>query len=389
MKKVRLLLNIIMIAALSVLLSGCWNYRDINELDVVAGIAVDKSEDGNKYLLTAEIVDIQSQGKEAKISSKRIQIEGETLFDALRNMIRISGRRLYFSHMKIIIISQDVAKEGVTQIVDWIFRDNEPRIELNFVVSKEKTACELFEYQSMGETLNSFSMYEMLRSQKSLSKAPLIEGYRFVQALYSEEESAVLPAVGSILNKGQKTLEVSGTAMFKKDKLVGFLNGDDTKYLLLVKNMMKSSVLPEMGKGENTEHSISLEVFDNKTNINPKNSDGKVSIDVDVKTIVGIDEHSNKGNFIDEKGRNILKSKTEKSIETNMKRVIQKVQDEYDTDIFGFGKEIKIKNPSLWKSISPDWDDLFKKIDVSVNAEVEIRASGFTNRPVNKYRGGS
>lgn len=382
MKKVRLLLNIIMIAILSVLLSGCWNYRDVNELNIVAGIAVDKSEDGNKYLLTAEIVDVQSQGKEAKISSKIIQTEGETLFDAMRNMIRISGKRLYLSHMKVIIISQDVAREGVTQIVDWITRDNEPRLEINFVVSKENTAEELLGYQSVGEDLHSMNMYDMLKSQKSLSKAPFIEGYKFVQALYSEGECAILPAAGSVLNKGQKTLEISGTAIFKKDKLVGFLDGDDTKYFLLVKNMVQSCVLPEMGKGENVEHSISLEVFENKAKIKPKNSDGKISIDVNVKTIVGIDEHSNKGNSIDKKGRGVLKRLVEKSIETNIKRVIQEVQDEYDADIFGFGKETKIKMPSLWKNISPDWDDLFKNMDVSVNAEVDIRGSGFMEKPI-------
>jgi hypothetical protein len=38
--------------------------------------------------------------------------------------------------------------------------------------------------------------------------------------------------------------------------------------------------------------------------------------------------------------------------------------------------------PSLWKSISPDWDDLFKNMDVSVNAEVDIRSSGFMEKPI-------
>jgi spore germination protein KC len=122
----------------------------------------------------------------------------------------------------------------------------------------------------VGEDINSMSMYEMIKSQKSLSKAPLIEGYKFVQTLYSEGECAILPAAGSVLNDGEKTLEISGTAMFKKDKLVGFLDGDDTKYFLLVKNMVQSCVLPEMGKGENVEHSISLEVFENKGKIKPR-----------------------------------------------------------------------------------------------------------------------
>jgi spore germination protein KC len=383
MKKINILLIVMMIMFL-VLLSGCWDYRDVNELYVVSGIAVDKSDDGQKYLLTAEVADVKSAGKEAKIDSKLIQIEGETLFDAIRNMIMISGKKLYFSHMKIVLISQDVAREGITQITDLITRDNEPRLETNMLVSKEKTARELLEYQSIGEILKCSSIYEMLESQRELSKAPFIENYKFIQSLSSEGGCAILPVAGSTVIDGQKNLEISGTAIFKKDKLIGFLDGDDTKYLLFIRDMVKSGILPEMGKQETTKHSVSLEIFESKTKLKPKYADGKVSIDINVKTVTGIGEQDGMTNFADEKGRDILKSNAEDSLKKNIERVIKKVQHEYGTDIFEFGKTIKIEMPSVWKSIYPEWDDLFKEIDVNVATDVDIRSSGFLSKHFSK-----
>lgn len=384
MKKTKSIAIIIIIVLLSVFLSGCWNYRDINELNLVTGFAVDRSEDGHKYLITVELADVQSQGKESKVASKIIQTEGLTILDAIRNMIKISGRKLYFSHAKVVIISQDVAREGVTQVVDLLARDSEPRLEINLIVSKEKSAKELLEYESIGENLHCIGMYEILKSQRNLSKAPFIENYKFIQALYSEEESAILPVANIVQSKGQKSVEIQGTAIFKKDKLVGFLDANDTKYLLFIRNMVKSCVLSEIEKGENKGCGISLEVFENKSKIIPRYIDGKVSIDINMKTVVGIDEHSNTGNFIDEKGRNILKNEAEKSIEANIIHVIKKAQTQYDADVFEFGRMIKIKMPSVWKSISTNWDDIYRNINVNVNEEVEIRSSGFLEKPIYK-----
>lgn len=382
MKKVKSSFAIIMIVLISLFLSGCWNYRDVDKLNVVSGITVDKSLDNDKYLLTAEIVEIETGGRESILNSSKVQAEGETFFDAIRNMISTAGKKLFFSHMKVVIISQDVAREGIIQIADFITRDNEPRLELNLLVSKEETASEILNYRTIGEELRSLKLYEMLESQRNLSKAPIIRCVDFIQAASSDGECAILPLVGGTMMKGEKTLEISGTAVFKKDKLIGFLDGDETKYLLFIKNMINYGILPEMGKGKVTNHSISLEIFKNKTKIKPIYSDGKISIHIDTKTTAAIGEHGNETNFIDKKGRDELKTYAEKSLEKNIKALVRKVQVEYDADIFGFGNEIKIKMPWVWREISSDWDNLFQDLTVNVISKMDITTSGSVIKPI-------
>ena len=62
-----------------ILASGCWNYREIEELAIVAGAALDLHEDGSLHL-TVEVVDIAADGQ---VSYRPVYLEsdGQTLLD--------------------------------------------------------------------------------------------------------------------------------------------------------------------------------------------------------------------------------------------------------------------------------------------------------------------
>lgn len=381
MKKSSVIVSCIITAMLSVSLTGCWNYREIDQLYMVSGFAVDKSPEG-KFFITAETVNIKTGGKESTFSPIILTAEGETLLDAIRNIIIISGRKLYWSHAKVVIIGQDLAREGIIQILDLITRDTEPRLELNVMISKEKTAREIILLESTASKIQGFEIYMMIKSQKSLSKAPTTKVYQLVNSLSNEKESAVLPAIGFAMNAGKKNIALSGAAVMKKEKLVGFLDEEETKYMLFVKNQIEGGILPELKSGKASCSSISLEIFKNKTKITPICSDGKISINVDIKTSVGVDEHDTKKSYIDQKSISMLKREAEKSLENNVKNTISKVQEKYGVDIFGFGNEIRIKMPSLWKSVSNDWDRLYRNLNVDVKASIDIRNTGLTAKPI-------
>lgn len=381
MKRLRRLLYFMSVLAFAVSLSGCWDYRDIEQLNMVAGIAVDKSAD-NKYKVTMEIVHLESSGTQPQLQSKKVESYGDTLLDALRNGEEITGRKMYYSHTKVIIISQDIAKEGIAQIVDWIIRDQEPRLEADLLISKDKSAQDILNPQSVGGEICSLNIYDKIRSQKEVSKSPETGAYLFFRSLYSEGKSPVVAVINVVTNYGKRALELSGAAVFKEDKLIGFLDEDDTQYLLFVKDEVKRGVLPEMEAGENSKNSISLEVYDSHTKITPEYSGGKASINIDINTIVSIDEQGSKRNYTDEKGREMLKNNTEKSLEAKIKETIKMVQDKYGTDIFEFGEFIKIGKPSAWREIEPEWDNLFKDLEVNVNVKLDIKGSGVMSNPV-------
>lgn len=378
--RTRVLILILLIVNITVL-PGCWNYREVNMLSIIAGMAIDKDETG-KYHISVEIVDMHEGGRDTKIRSKILETKGETLFDAIRNALKITSPKLYFGHTEIVVISQEVAREGILEILDLLSRDAEPRLSINLLISQEKTAKEILSSQSITTSIRSFELNDMLSEQKSISKYPRIQVYQFINALSSEGISPVLPAVRLTVNEGQKTSKLSGTAVFKGDKLIGFLDDTETEYFLFVTDKVKGGVLVLKDTTGTNNVIAALEIFENKTKVKPIYSNGKVSISITTKTKVALDEQATRVNLIDRKGRTMLETNAKELIKENMEKVIHKVQKDFDTDIFGFGMMINENMPALWKGIKHDWNTIFKDLDFNVNTTVEVRHSGLMSNSI-------
>ncbi|QCX33529.1 Ger(x)C family spore germination protein [Caloramator sp. E03] len=359
-------------------LSGCWNYREIEQFSIVSGFAIDKSE--NKYILTAEIIE-STGGRDTKTSTKLISSEGVTIFDAIRNMIRYPGKKLYFSHTKVVIISSETAKEGMIPVLDLINRDIEPRYTMKILISKNIEAKKILEAGS-GSEIFSYTLDDMLDAQKNLSSAPAVEVWEFINDLCKEGVSATLPTVTLEMMNDKATPKVEGSAVFKGDKLIGYLNGKDTKTFLFIKNKIKGGLITKKINIENNSANMSLEIFSNKTKIKPKFKNSKLIIDISTDTDVSIGEVSGDMDFSKEEVREKIKSYFEEELENQIKDLIKKVQTEYDSDIFGFGSTIKIKMPSLWKEIEPKWDEVFKTVDVNVKSNINIKNTAYTSKPI-------
>lgn len=378
----RLLLLFILILSFMILLSGCWNYREIDRLAIVSGLAIDKNHINNKFMLTAEIVDLLGSLTEGNVKAKRIEAEGETVVDAVRNMIKVSGKRLYWSHTKVIIVSEDVAKEGIKPIIDFISRNNEPRLTINMFISRKKTAKELLNQQSVTTNIRAFEMEYMLMGNNSLSKSMKVDTSELVDIMSGKGISSYLPAIDITLNDEKKTATLSGLAVFKKDKLIGFLNEEDTKYFLFLKNKIKGGLLVIPMNDEKSNDKVTLEIFKNKTKIKPIYTKEKLLMKVDINTEFSIKEEDTNINYMSKENRSILKKETEVYLQKNIEKVIKKVQEDFDSDIFGFGRIVMIDMPSLWKNIEKDWNKIFKTLEVEINAKVNIKDGGLVSKPV-------
>lgn len=383
MKNVRTLLFIVAVIVNMTILTSCWDYTEINQHAIVTGVAIDKGSDGHGYSITVEVVDLRGAVKEAKIQSKSIESQGKTLQDAFRNVIKVSGKTLYWSHVEIIIIGKNIAKHGVLPIIDMIHRQYQPRLSIHILISKEETAREMLSQQSITTDIRSIEMSEMINSEKRvISKAPHVDVRNFINDLSGDGISATLPMVGIVLNEGQKTSEISGTAIFKGDKFIGTLNEEDTKFLLFVKNQVKGGVLVLNENLTDFDKDVTFDIKGNKTKVTPVYTGGKLAMRIEVNTKVALGELGVSENLIDEKGRPLLKIEVEKTLKTNIEKVINKVKAEYDSDIFGFGGIVKREMPSLWKSINTNWGSIFRGLPVNITVNVEIINSGLAYKPI-------
>ena len=370
----------LLLVVYEVSLTGCWNYREINRLSIVSGLAVDKASDGS-YLLSVEIVNIEEGGREVKIKPKILETKGKTIQDAIRNALKITSPRLYFGHMETVVISETVAREGIYDIVDFLSRDIEPRMNIDLLVSAEKTAGAILHSQSVTTQIRSYELDRMLRDQKDASKILRVQVYEFINNMAGEGISPVLPCVKGIANEGMETSELSETAIFKGDKLLGFTGDEETKYILYVQDKVKGGLLDLENVANIRDAKTSLDIFSSKTKIQPVYENGKFKMIINTDTKTRINEQATNFNFTSTEGIALLEKEAGKQLETGIKNTIRELQKDYNSDIFGFGATIKRNMPDLWKKVEKDWPTLYKDLEVSVHSTVRIKNTGLISKP--------
>lgn len=361
-------------------ITGCWDYREVDKIPIVVGMAVDMDNEG-RHVITAEIVDLEQSGKESSLKSKFIEASGESLFEAIRNAIKYDSGRLYFGHMEAVIISKRAAENGVAGIVDFLTRDVEPRLNIDLFVSKGKTAAEILTAESITYEIRSFEIQQMNKGQKQLSKSFEMRIVEFVNLIQNEGFYPVMPCVHTDMTAGQKTQSMGGTAIFRKDKLIGFLSDDETFYFCFVTDRVEGGIITLENAEDPLRKDTSLEILNSTTSIKPVLSDGKISIDIEIKTSTSLAEHGATVHSQLE-GAIMHKREAENLIKKNISALIARVQKDYGTDIFGFGDSVHKEMPDVWKKVKKDWNDIFREITVNVQPEVEIKESGLIQRPI-------
>lgn len=382
MKFGRSLISLLLILTNLTLLCGCWNYQDIEKLSIVSGFAIDKNEQGDKYLVTVEVIDFEMVGTQATQFGKHVESEGTTLFDAIRNIIDVTGKKLYWAHANIVIISQDIAKESILSVIDMLLRDTEMREESYVLISKEKTAKEVLKQEMLLSQTSSNNIENMLTNQKVLGNARAVRLYELMSILEDEGISVALPAIHLAENSGKNTAELDGTAVFKSDKLIGFLSPDETKSFLFAINKIDRSLIPINENSLNKMDNITLEIFKSKTKLKPEFFDKKLTMNIKIKIEAAIGEIDTSVNYIENGKRNKLKKDAEEKVKASVEKVIKKVQNDFDSDIFGFGMITKANIPSVWKNAKKDGKDLFKDLKTNVEVEITIRNSALASKTI-------
>ncbi len=369
------------IITFSIVLGGCWNYTEIESLIIVAGAAVDRSTDGKQYHVTIETIDLSGGGKEAQAKSALYEADGKTILDAVRNAKRIATTKFYWSNCQIIVLSEQIARAGLIPILDVFTRDNEPRGTMEVLVAKEASAKEILAQKGISSPIISFDIDKILETDHEfLSSTSYILLHNIFNTLAGSGRSLTLPTVQNVSNNQSKTPMVSGDAVFQKDKLVGFLTGDETKYSLFVKDEVKGGLITGEIEQDGL-HPYSLEILSSHTDISHQFKDGVLTMKVKMKTNTALLLLSSEVDFIQYGARDTLVQNAQTMVEENVHGVIAMVQSKFDSDIFGFGEHISKSDPKLWKHLKNNWNETFKALQVEVVSDINIANSVFLKTP--------
>lgn len=387
-------------------LSSCTVSREIRDLAIVSTIGIDK--EGDEVVLTCEISNPlyspETDGaSSASYSVVFVQGKGKTLFDAVRDTYLHFDRALFFSHAKVLIIGEELAKGGITQNLDYLLRFNEPRENIKIVVAKGTKAYEVMGV--MGEISGSGGEYisGMLDKSNYINKTiniSLAEYYRYYYDVSNEpvigvvqsEERRGVP--GEIKKSGptKMILNVGGGAVTKRDYLIGYFTPEEMVGFNFIVNDVKGGVvvfttpdklnnnIPVIG---NSGRFTSIDILKSQTKNDIKIKDGKIHLDINVKLKGALIEEDKAIDLQDEEIIDILENYCSKEVEKSISKTLDKGQKEFKQDNFSIGVAVHQKYPEVWKEVAEDWDNIFSEITYSVNVKTEIVKIGIINLPSN------
>ncbi len=376
-KTIKTLLIIIMIFS-CMPLYGCWDYVGLNEIGIAIGLAIDKDTSTNMYKLTYEIIDLQKSSKDQGTQTTLVESEGKTLFEAVRNAKSKSATKMFFGSMEVLIISEQIAKEeSIKKCIDLFLRDAEPRETINVVISQEPTAKALLKVKGITNSITSTEIKTIIKKDhKITSKTGDIEMFEVYELLNDSGRQLTLPAFHVTMNNDKQTVESNGIALFNSDKLIGYLSPEETFYFLFITNEVMGGVFVL----EDGDHSmVSLEINKNKTKssyqYDEKKDNFTVTIEIQMEVFLG--EYNICSDELDNYTIEKIQKKADKELSKQIKNIIQKVQMEYISDIFGFGNLVYRKDPKLWAEVSKNWNKYFTEIEIEVKSQIHITNTGF------------
>lgn len=391
-KKILILSMVILICP--IFITGCWNSREITTLAITVCTGIDKTENG--YLVTQQILNPKAIASQKALNEAPIVIyteEGKDLLEIYRKITIQCPRKIYNAHLRMVVFGEDIAKEGIKDILDFFARDHEFRTDFYFIVAKGTTANEVLSVLSNLETIPGIEMHDLLEnSEKVWAPTKSMRIIELANSIISDGNNPVLTGIeiteGDINSNSIDALKKSNTlrklkytsiGVFKKDRLVGWLDEDEGKgYDYITDNVKTTAGYAYNGK----KVKITYEFKSVKSEMKASLVNNKPVINVGIKIVTNI--AAVEGDFEVKKKENeeILMKIAEEKVKQLCENVVNKTQKDFKTDIFGFGEVVHRKYPKIWGKVKDNWNNEFVDLPVKITVEVKINQLGQISKPL-------
>lgn len=383
-------LKILLLIPILILMTGCWDYNELNTLAIVTGIAIDKDTNNNLEvsLLIANSKKSESSSTEGEAQTIVYTGKGESIPEALKQIDLISPKKLYLGHLSVAVISEEIAKEGLSSISDFLLREPESIKRFYIILAKDTKAENVLKILSPLESFPSQSIYQNIQISSDAQAISLAVPYStFIENMLKKGKNAVIPSITiegdieegsnseSLGNSEPKAMtKIDTTGVFKKDKLIGFVSEDASRGISLLENhtdLMVTTTECKNGK-----------VVANLTTLKTKKTATKEEATIKITGSAYLKDVSCSLNLSDIE----VIDKIEKQIEDKIKYFIEKAlkeTQEYQTDVFGFGNLIYKSNPKYFNSIKNKWDaDLYPNLKPKIKIDIKLMSKGSIEKTV-------
>ena len=234
------------------LLSGCSDYKELNNLAIVNTIGIDKKD--NNYKLCIEVLNTDKENGKNKIYYST----GKTINEAINKVNNKSPKIIYGGHLDKIIVSKDILNDKKIDLVDSFFRLTEVKDEFDFFVAKDNDACDIV--KSLSKLPNNSSS----RLQKNSKENRSTSSYTNIDVFISNYLKTGIDPVISVLNIKDNEVYIDNIAITKNGKVIKYLDTKESIGYNLIRNEIDKISIPISYKDKYSTIKINKSTTKNK-----------------------------------------------------------------------------------------------------------------------------
>ncbi|BFT72306.1 Ger(x)C family spore germination protein [Paenibacillus sp. P36] len=370
------------------LTTSCYGLRQINELAIVTAVGLDVGKEPGSVKLSVQIIrpaDARGQtgapsgGTGEPIYS--VSAEGKSIFEAIRNLGHFTSRRVYWAHNFLIVMHESYARRGIADMIDFFTRNHELRMNTWVTVTPDSPS-EVISTITGLEVVPGEAVDRLFRNVQIVGLAPASNMMNLEEAYLSRSVEPVVAQVRlvprGISNKRPeqhgsiKQVDLEGAAAFVNDKMVGWLSPKETKGLMFFLQKLKSGI--EVIPCPNNQNKIvTMEFKDIAFKVKPSYSDNLPNFHIRLMIKADVVENNCGAPMTD------IREETEEALEAKLnseiKSVLTKAQQQYHSDFLKLGDVFRNKFPMEWKQLGSNWGAAFSEAQTTVEIKTTIKST--------------
>lgn len=356
MKKIIILLFFIFLSC------SCCDYKELNNLAIVSGIAIDFDNEKNNFKITFEVLNDDEASDNSKNDNRAYYVSGsgKTVTEAFNSTNLEISKILYLNHVKIMIMSEEIATKKSNQIIDYFIRNPNINNMFYMLVAKENDAKTILKSTSTANKVVSESLYTMIENTTSENLSLKVNLEDYVDLNVNPMQDLYLPTV----TKKNDKLKLEGIAIFNnKNELKEILSYKESQALNILLNKNKNAFYKYKCSNKNEEDKyVIIDVYKQNLKFNIKNN----NVDINTNLMARIEENQCNYDLKDKDNYYKLQNKFNKIIKKDLENTMETLINN-NSDVLGINfKYYKNNNKKL----------NFEKINYNINVNTSINKNG-------------
>ncbi|MCC3373964.1 Ger(x)C family spore germination protein [Cohnella sp. REN36] len=366
------------------MLAGCWDRREMDEIALVMASGTDMTDDGQVELTLQIALPIgmpgmlQSSGK-GKNPFMTVSEKGANVHELIGQLQERLSRKIFFGHRAVVIIGESFARHGIDQVLDSLLRFPESRYNSYILTTHGVSAKELLQAPYQMEVIPAIGM----KTLQTGGYGTAVKIDEFLDAVSTHEIQPFTGAIRSSMKEGETGFQIDQTAVYRNNKLVGYLSGEHLKAFKMMDGQARGQKLTVRLEPEKpfTKGTLTVEFLHFQKKIRTFTDQGRLRTEVAVHAAVRAVSNDTTLDLSKPPDHDRAERVLLRELNDQIVGLIAQTQKDFKSDVIGFARELHVQHPEAWKKLKKGaWLQAYPQMDVRVNTDLNLERIGRTNK---------